>query len=165
MNAADISTWYSGLAPRDQRILRIGAIAVGLIVVLWLLLPLQRTLSQTRARVAQQQQDLEWMRQVGPTLAAAGPGPVVETTQESLVGLIDRSAGESGLGQSLTGSQPSGNGAMRVQLENADFNLLLGWMARLSSQYGVRIEGASVTRHATPGMVNASVQLRTRAEP
>jgi general secretion pathway protein M len=76
--------------------------------------------------------------------------------------MIDRTARESGLAQALTGSQPGGDGVMRVQLENADFNLLLGWLSRLSSQHGVRIDAATVTGMNTPGTVNASVQLRTR---
>jgi len=98
-------------------------------------------------------------------MVAAGTrivGPAAAATQESLVVLIDRSARESGLAQALTGSQPVGDGGMRVQLEQADFNLLSGWVSRLSSQHGVRVEAASVTSAGTPGIVNASVQLRAR---
>jgi general secretion pathway protein M len=153
--------WYAGLAGRDQRILRIGAMALALILLLWVLLPLHRSLGAARAQLRQQQEDLEWMRRVGPTLAAAGPGAgPVAATQEPLLVLVDRSARESGLAQALTGSQPVGSGAMRVVLEHADFNLLVGWLARLSAQHGVHVEEASVTGGGTPGEVNASVQLR-----
>jgi general secretion pathway protein M len=162
MNRSDLANWFSNLAPRDQRILRIGCILVVLIALLWIFLPLQRSVSNARARLISQQTDLQWMQQVAPTLAAAGPGPVATATKESLVVLIDRSARESGLAQALTGSIPAGEGAMRVQLEKADFNLLSGWIARLSSQHGVRVEAASVTNTDTAGVVNASVQLRAR---
>ena len=88
------------------------------------------------------------MRQMAPTLAAAGPGPAAAPTGESLVVLIDRSARESGLAQALTGSQPAANGAMTVRMENADFNLLIGWMSRLVAQHDLRVEAASITAAA-----------------
>jgi type II secretory pathway component PulM len=160
MNLTMLTDKYAALAPRDQRILRIGAIAVLAILLLWLLLPLQRNLAQARSTLRQQQQDLEWMRQVGPALAAAGPGPAAATPAAALPVLVDTSARESGLVQALT-SQPAGNGALRVTLTGVDFNLLVGWLARLSSQHGVQIEAASITGGGNPGIVDATVQLRS----
>jgi general secretion pathway protein M len=162
MTRADVLNWYAGLSSRDQRVLRLGAVVVALIVCVWIFLPLQRNLSAAKAQFATRQGDLEWMRSVAPTLAAAGPGAAAVATPESLVVLIDRSAREAGLGQALTGSQPGANGAMRVQLEKADFNLLIAWLSRLSAQHGVRVETASVTGASDVGRVNVSVQLRAR---
>jgi general secretion pathway protein M len=164
MIPAPLSDWYARQSEKDQRVLRWGGIAALVIVLAMVLLPLQRNLSQARARVAQQQADLAWMRQMAPTLAAAGPGPVSAGSPqgESLVVLIDRSARESGLGQALTGSQPAGTGAMTVRMENADFNLLIGWMSRLVAQHDLRVESASITGNGSPGVVNASVQLHQR---
>jgi len=164
MMPAALSDWYARQSERDQRVLRWGGMAVLVIVVALVMLPLQRSLSQARARVAQQQADLSWMRQMAPTLAAAGPGPAAAASPqgESLVVLIDRSARESGLGQALTGSQPAGNGAMTVRMENADFNLLIGWLSRLVAQHDLRVETASLTGTGSAGMVNASVQLHQR---
>lgn len=164
MIPAALTGWYSRQSERDQRVLRWGAIAAGVIVLAGILLPLQRSLSQARERVAQQQEDLAWMRQMAPTLAAAGPGPAAAATRpgESLVVLIDRSARESGLAQALTGSQPAANGAMTVRMENADFNLLIGWMSRLVAQHDLRVEAATITGSGSAGVVNASVQLHQR---
>jgi general secretion pathway protein M len=162
MIPASLSAWYQRQSERDQRVLRWGAVVVALIILLGVFVPLQRALSQARAHLATQQADLAWMRSVAPTLAAAGPGPAAAPTGESLVVLIDRTARESGLAQALTGSQPSGSGSMRVQLENADFNLLIGWLSRLGSQHDVRVESASITANGTTGVVNASVQVHQR---
>lgn len=159
MKITALTGWYGKLEPRDQRILRIGGIAALAILLLGVLLPLQRSLMQSRANLRQQQQDLEWMRQVGPTLAAAGPGQATAAPAASLPVLVDTSARESGLVKGLT-TAPSGDGAQRVTLTAVDFNLLVGWLSRLASQHGVRIEAASVTAAGEPGMVNATVQLR-----
>jgi general secretion pathway protein M len=160
MNQQQMMAWYQGLAERDQRILRIGAVVALLLLILALLLPLQRAVSGARTRIEHKQSDLAWMRTVAPTLAAAGPAPSAPGTQESLVVLVDRSARESGLGQSLTGSQPSGKGALRVQLEKAEFNLLVAWLARLSSQQGVQVETANIEQ-ADAGLVSATIVLHS----
>ncbi|MEO8314567.1 MAG: type II secretion system protein GspM [Pseudomonadota bacterium] len=165
MNRDQILDWYSTRTPREQLVVQAGGFLVVLMVLAAIFLPLQRNLVATRTALAKQQTDLEWMRQVGPALAAAGPAPASAATQESLVVLIDRSARESGLAQSLTGTQPAaggGGGGMRVQLEHADFNLLTGWISRLSSQHGVRVESATITGSNSPGIVNATIQLRAR---
>jgi type II secretory pathway component PulM len=160
-----LSVWYAKQAPRDQRILRIGAVAVVAMLLVLILVPLQRSLAQARAQLRQQQQDLEWMTRQQPTLLAAGPGMAAATpaTRESMAVVVDRSARESGLGKAYSSSQATGNGGMRVQFSNADFNLLLGLLHRLSTQQGLRIEDASISSAGTPGIVNASVQLRPGA--
>jgi type II secretory pathway component PulM len=105
------------------------------------------------------------MRQQQPTLMAAGPSmpAAAAGNRESLAVVIDRSARESGLGKAYTSSQATGNGGMRVQFTNAEFNLLLGLLHRLSTQQGLRVEDASISTGVGPGMVNASVQLRPGA--
>ncbi len=162
MMPAAFGTWYARQSERDQRVLKWGGLAAVLIVLAMVLLPLHRSLSQARERVAQQQEDLAWMRRMAPTLAAAGPGPAAAPPGESLVVLIDRSARESGLAQALTGSQPAGNGGMTVRMENADFNLLIGWMSRLVAQHDLRVEAANISGAGGAGVVSASVQLHQR---
>lgn len=160
-----LTVWYQKQAPRDQRILRYGVLVVVAILLVWILLPLQRNLAQARAQLGQQQRDLEWMRQQQPALMSAGPAmpAAAPGNRDSLAVVIDRSARESGLGKAYTSSQATGNGAMRVQFSNADFNLLLGLLHRLSTQQGLRVEDASITTGGGPGMVNATVQLRPGA--
>jgi type II secretory pathway component PulM len=161
--SSGLSTWYARQSPRDQRILRIGAIVVGLLLLGWLALLPQQALTRANSRVAAQQELLQYLRQVGPALAAAGPGQTVQPIGESFVVFIDRTAREHGLAESLTGSPPAGNGAFRVTMENADFNLLLTWMHQLATRYGVRVEAANFNAVGAAGKVNASVQLRPPA--
>ena len=158
MNA--LTLWYARQSARDQRIVVIAASVAGALLVLWLALLPQQAVGRARQRVADQQQLLEYMRQVGPTLAAAAPGAAVQPIGESFVVFIDRTAREFGLAQSLTGTPAAGNGAFRVTFEAVDFNLMLTWLHQLSTRYAVQVEGASVNSTGAPGKVNASVQLR-----
>jgi general secretion pathway protein M len=162
MSSNNLMNWYIALSPRDQRVLQLGSFALLIILLVGIFLPLHRKLGEADAQLKKQQEDFAWMQQVDDTLAAAGPGPTAVATKDSLVVLIDRSARESGLAQSLAGTQPSAGGSMRVQLERADFNMLTGWLSRLSSQHGVKVDSATITGSTSPGIVNATVQLRAR---
>lgn len=160
MNLQQLRDWHGNLAPREQRIVMFGGIAAVVVLLIAVILPLHRSVSALDSRLARKQADLAWMQGMAPAMSAAGPAPSVPGTQESLVVVIDRSARESGLAQALTGSQPSGDGALRVQLEKAEFNSLVTWLARLAEQNGVRVESASIDIAGEPGQVNAGIVLR-----
>ena len=164
MSLQPLFDWYGRLAEREQRVVTYGALAAGILVVLAVLIPLHSKLAATQKRVTTKQADLVWMQAVAPAVAAAGPLPATATSgpQESLVVMVDRTARESGLAQSLTGSQPSGDGGLRVQLEKAAFNSLVTWLARIDEQNGVQVESATVDAAGEPGTVNAAVVLRGR---
>lgn len=163
MSRNALTTWYATQKPRDQRVLVIGGLIAALVLLVWLALLPQRAASRAQTNLERQQQLLDYMRQVGPSLAAAGPGGEVQPIGESFVVFVDRTAREHGLGEALTGSPPTGNGSFRVTFENADFNLMLTWVHQLSTRYGVLVEGANVTGIGAAGKVNASVQLRPPA--
>src|SRR5262249_24344840 len=119
------------LNEREQRILKIGALAVLLIIIFGVLIPLDSSVSKARARITQKQADLVWMRSVAPVLATAVPTHQ-PGTGESLIVIVDRSAREPGLGSALAGTDPSGAGGIQVRLEKASFDAKIGWLSRLS---------------------------------
>jgi general secretion pathway protein M len=151
------------LSERERRLVMItGGIAV-LVLIFGVLLPLDRSVSKAHARITQKQADLNWMRSVEPELAAAPTTlPLNNNSGESLIVIVDRSARESGLGSSLAGSDPSGPGGLQVRLEKAPFDSIVGWLARLSQQNGIRVDGATIDNAGTPGLVNAAIVLHTR---
>ena len=151
---------FDSLAERERRLVMIGGAVALVLLVFAVVAPLERGVSQSAARVTRKQSDLGWMRQMGPALAVAPQA--APANPESLIVLVDRSAREAGLGQALTGSQPSGNGALRTQFEKAEFNRLLDWVAQLAQQQGVQVESASFDAVAdVPGTVNAVIVLRS----
>ena len=157
--ALDLASSLRSLSARDRRTLLIGGVVAAVLFVLAVILPLDRSVSRLHERVTQKQADLVWMRHAAPEIAAAGP--VRNTSGESLIVVVDQSARESGLGNSLAGSQPSGPGSLSVQLQKAPFDSLVGWLARLSQQNGVQIESATIDSAGAPGTVNASLVLKS----
>ena len=157
--ALDLAASLRNLSPRDRRTLIVGLVIAAILAVFVIILPLDHSVSRLQGQVAKKQADLVWMRNAAPQIAAAGP--VRSNAGESLIVVVDQSARESGLGNSLAGSQPSGPGELSVQLEKAPFDSLVGWLARLSQQNGVQIESATIDTAGQPGTVNATLVLKS----
>ncbi|MBV6416575.1 MAG: hypothetical protein CMLOHMNK_01169 [Steroidobacteraceae bacterium] len=157
-----LTQWYRGLAERERRFVTIGGCVALLIVLLMLLLPLSRAATTLGQRVEAKRADLAWMRGVAPALASAGPVADPGASAESLVVTVDRTAREANLGEALARSEPAGNGGQRVQLENARFDVMVAWLARLRQQHGIRVVAATIERTDQPGLVTASLELSAR---
>jgi type II secretory pathway component PulM len=156
-----VNAWFENLTERDRRIVLLGAITAAAILLIALILPLQRSVAATAQRVERKRSDLAWMRSAAPQILAAGPAQSVPTTQESLIVVIDRTAHESGLGAALSSSQPNGDGALRVRLDKAPFDLVVAWLARLAEQNAIHVESATIDAGGA-GLVNAGLVLRVR---
>lgn len=157
MNA--LRAWFAGLKDRERRMVLGGALLLAaLILVGGILIPLHTSVSNARAKVDTQREDLAWMQQNAAEIQA-GAGSIVSHGNESAIVLIDRTGREAGLSAALRGTQPNGDSGVRVQLEAAPFDALIGWLAVLEQRYGVNIESITVDRAAKPGLVNASVSL------
>lgn len=157
-----LAEWLRALSPRERRMVIGGALVAGVLLLVAVLLPLDRSVAQARERIERKQNDLVWMRSVAAELAAAGAASPTPGTQESLIVVIDRAAREAGLGSALTSSEPSGERGLRVRLERAPFDALVGWLARLSEQHGIAVETATIDGAGQPGLVNAGFVLRAR---
>jgi general secretion pathway protein M len=150
--------WYSNLQAREQRVVAIGSIALGVLILFGgILLPLESAVSAAVKTKDTRTEDLAWMRTNAPEVQAGG-GAVPSDTGEAPVVLVDRVGREAGLGTSLRGTQPTAAG-VRVQLEAAPFDTLMTWLATLDERYGLSIESISVDRAARPGVVNANITL------
>jgi type II secretory pathway component PulM len=153
---------FDTMNERERRMVLLGGIAAVLLVIFGVLLPLESSVTKAQERVGKKQADLQWMQSVGPELAAAGPTVARPSTQESLLVVVDRAARESGLGNALTSSEPQGPGLLRVRLEKASFDLMIGWLARLADQTGISVDTANVDSAGAPGVVTASLVLRLK---
>jgi general secretion pathway protein M len=147
------------LSERDRRTLLIGGVVAALLL-LYVVIQLDSSVSSAHKRIVKKQTDLAWMRTAAPELAATG-GVHIGTNGQSLLVLIDSSARESGLASALAGSDPAGPGGLSVRLQKAPFDTLISWLARLSQQNGIRVDTASIESAGSPGLVNAALVLHT----
>jgi general secretion pathway protein M len=154
-----LRNWYASLQQREQRVVAIGAIALGLIILIGgILMPLQSAVSRGVKDTETRREDLAWMRVNAPEVRAFGD-QVAADTGEAPVVLVDRVAREAGLASALRGTQPIASGGVRVQLEAAPFDTMVVWLGTLDLRYGLAIESITVDRTPAPGMVNASISF------
>jgi type II secretory pathway component PulM len=152
---------FSRLNEREQRIVGFGAAAAVVLLILAVFIPLQRNVSAGAQRIERKRADLAWLQSVAPELnglAVSAPAPL----HESLVALVDRTAREAGLGKSLVGSQPSGNGGLNTRFEQVSFDQLASWLSQLNERYGISAQSATIDAAGMPGIVNASLVLHAR---
>jgi general secretion pathway protein M len=151
-----LRAWFAGLQQREQRVVAVGAVLLGLIVLVGgILMPLQSALSRALQATESKRADLAWMRLNASEVRTAGSALPADTGEAPVV-LVDRVGREAGLGGALRGTQPNATG-VRVQLEAAPFDTVISWLDTLDTRYGFALESISVDRGAAPGMVNASV--------
>jgi general secretion pathway protein M len=154
-----LKAWYAGLQQREQRVVAVGAVALGLIIlILGILMPLQSAVSSAIQGNATRREDLAWMRANAPEIRARA-GEVPEPTNDAPVVVVDRIGREVGLGSALRGTQPNATGGVRVQLESASFDTMVTWLDTLDRRFGLAIESITVDHTPAPGLVNASISF------
>jgi general secretion pathway protein M len=154
-----LKNWYASLQQREQRVVAIGAIALGLIILIGgILMPLQSAVSNAVKGTDTRREDLAWMRVNAPEVRDLGAQLPADTGEAPVV-LVDRVGREAGLASALRGTQPNATGGVRVQLEAAPFDTMVTWLDTLDRHYGLAIESITVDRTPAPGMVNASISF------
>jgi general secretion pathway protein M len=157
MNRMNLREWYRGLSERDRKIVAWGGPIGAVLLLAGALLALEVGVNRAEVRVQRRQADLAWLHQVAPRVQSL---PAGVSANESLAQLVDRTAREAGLQQSLTGATPRDDGGLEVKFDGAQFDALVAWLTRLQQELGVSIQGATVDRAEAAGAVNASLTLR-----
>ena len=158
MNA--LIEWYEALSARDRKLALALAAGLAVLLILVILLPLDQSVARAQQRLTRKQSDLAWMRSHLAELSIIGPQRTAPASSGSLIAIVSRSASEAGLGSALGNTEASAQGGLRVRLDKAPFDTLVGWLARLEQQNGIQVVTASVDSAGAPGLVNAGIVLR-----
>lgn len=155
--------FWGGLAPRDRRVLLLGAVAL-VILLLWAAVwePLAGARDAARVRVAAGANDLATMRAVAPRLRELGAAGAVQVQRDgrSLLAVTDATVRGSGVGDALLRIEPVTGGQVRVYFEAASFDALVQWLEELEAHQGIGSTELSVNRAAGVGRVDARVLLQ-----
>lgn len=155
--------WLAGLEPRERRLVLIGALVLGLLLVYALLVSPLLSAYQDRARqVEQQRAGLVWMHQAAARIQAlqgSGGAQGAGLGERSLLAVVDGSAREAGLGNALNRVRPDGALAVRVWFEGVSFDDLVEWLGRLDREFQVQVKLITLERQPEPGRVHAQLTL------
>ncbi len=159
-----MKAWLAGLEPRERMlVMAAGAVLAVLLVYALLLQPFYSQHGKLRTSVAEQHETLQWMQQSAATVRQLrGSGQTAGTGLggRSLLSVADSSAREAGLGPALKRVEPEGSSGVRVWLDGALFDYVIGWLDTLGSRYGVDIESITLEQSGASGRVNARLTLQ-----
>ncbi len=145
------------LSARDQLMLVVGAAAIFLYILLFVVLgPLQSKLELQRKRVAAavaEQQNVYSLAGKVKALQSGGG----QVANQSLNAIINDSLRQFGL--RMENFQPSGSAA-RLRLAAADFNQVLPWLHELEIKQGLQIKDLTLTADKNPGAVLVNIQVQ-----
>lgn len=153
---ASVEEWYGALDLREQLLVRVGAVAAAVFLLVSILLALHGALGRVEKRVATKHADVAYINSVLPELRAVPPP---QGGGQSVVTIIDRTTRDAGLGTNLRGADPAGMGGVRVRLEGAAFDVLVPWLLRIQREYALRVQSANLEKTDAPGRVNANLTL------
>lgn len=156
--------WLESLEQRE-RLLVVGGAAALLLMFVYLAIfaPLYEKHEQLLLSVTAQRDTVQWMQQSGERarqLQRKAGGSSKSLDGSSLLSVSDRTARTAGLGSQLKRIEPEGKNSVRVWLEGASFDILIGWLTDLSKRHGVDINSISIDRTPVAGQVDARITLQ-----
>ncbi len=154
--------WFLGLQARDQRILLVGALVLGLVLAwaaIWL--PMVRHRAALERGVAAERKTLHWMQQAATEVRVLRQRRHAAPARggRSLLAIIDQSARAAGLGPGIRRIEPEGPQRIRVRLENVAFDKLMLWLDDLQRQSGALPEAVRIEQGEGAGLVDARLTL------
>ncbi len=157
---ADLDQHWNALDPRTRQIVIVGgAIITVLMLYMMAWRPLEKDLDRLRVDVPRETEQLDWMRAQLPSIKTMRAKAV--STGGAVVSGIEQSAVTHGTRAFVSKIDGEGNSGARLTIDAIPFNKLVAWIADLQATQGLIIEEATIDAHATPGVVNARLRLRT----
>ena len=159
-----MNQWWQQRNRREQNLLKIAAVVVGLSILIGgIYVPLLRARDQAHEQVQQAELDLLAGRRYAALLGAT-PQPAAAANQvsgpdRSLMARVDQGLRDAGLSSVLTRIEPDGDGRVRLWLDDASFDAVVAWLEGLTDRAGVSVIDASVDRSEGPGLVRVRLTL------
>ena len=154
--------WLDKLESRERLMLVAGAVLLALLLLYVLVLaPLRSGYQALQESVTEQRETVVWMQGSAQTIQrlSSSGAAVKGLGGRSLLAVTDSTARAGGLGPALKRVEPEGSNSVRVWLEGAPFDVLIKWLATLSTQHGVAADTVTLERIEAAGLVNARLML------
>jgi len=149
---------WEGLQTREQRILRFGAVILGLLLFYLLIIdPVHSGRDEAEQRLRTAQEAFFVAQRQALDLKAALSNPATPGSG-SLLTTVESSAQQQGLRNALKRLQPSGDNQIQVSLEGASYKQLVQWLSNLNQQ-GVRAQRVDIQRDRNSELLGAQLLL------
>lgn len=155
---------YEALAPRERRLVVIGAVFAALLIVyLAVVQPIASMHTRLVKQLEYDRASLAFLRDAEAQIRAAGPlraGPGHLRPGESILAVVSSAAQRSPVADSVQRIEQAANGGVRLTLSSARFDELVRWLATLNHSYGIEVADANIQQAQAPGTVDATLTLK-----
>jgi general secretion pathway protein M len=156
----ELRQYWSERAPRERRILTLGALFLALVALYFLLVGpavsgidrLQRLLPQTRAQAAELESLVAEAKNLRSLAPVSAPGPA--DARAAIATSLDAA------GLQAAHNVPQANGDLHLSFANVPYAKWAPWLAATERTLGVHTVAVTVKATATPG--NADIELTLR---
>ncbi|HDN26640.1 MAG TPA: type II secretion system protein M [Thioploca sp.] len=156
--------WFNQLAPRERRALIIGIVALGGIIIYFMLWePFTTERTQLENIISSQKATLDWMNETAAEvqqLRNQSKTSSVKTRKQSLLSLIDKSTRTGALSKANKRIEPKGERQVRVNFKEVSFTELMRWLGQLHNQHQVQVSTITIEPQHTPDKVKVRLILK-----
>ncbi len=156
--------WFNQLAPRERRALIIGIVALGGIIMYFMLWePFTTERTQLENIISSQKATLDWMNETAAEvqqLRNQSKTSSVKTRKQSLLSLIDKSTRTGALSKANKRIEPKGERQVRVNFKEVSFTELMRWLGQLHNQHQVQVSTITIEPQHTPDKVKVRLILK-----
>ncbi|GEK09698.1 type II secretion system protein M [Pseudoalteromonas sp. McH1-7] len=147
-----VINYWQGLKEQEQKLLIFaGAVFVVFVLVMGIFRPLNQAVNDAELKLQRNHELVNWVGQSVNKLKANSPTRVTSSGSISQVVNSTRSRFKINISK----MQPNGD-ALRLTIDNVEFNQLIAWVDELTNRHGVRVENLDLTQGNTPGFVRVS---------
>ncbi|RRS07244.1 type II secretion system protein M [Pseudoalteromonas sp. J010] len=147
-----VINYWQGLKEQEQKLLIFaGAVFVVFVLVMGIFRPLNQAVNDAELKLQRNHELVNWVGQSVNKLKANSPTRVTSSGSISQVVNSTRSRFKIDISK----MQPNGD-ALRLTIDNVEFNQLIAWVDELTNRHGVRVENLDLTQGNTPGFVRVS---------
>lgn len=154
--------WFENLQP-SERLYVIGGGVFVIILLLYLMAwaPLTGKVETSRQIVAQQREDVEWMRAAGEQIKKLGLNKPSQqmSRNRSLLAVVDQDIQAAQLKGALQRMEPDGSQSVKIWINKGAFDALIGMLGKLETTQGISVKSLSINPTDTQGLVDARVTL------
>lgn len=154
---------YETLPPRDRLALMVLSYSLLLILLIFgMLQPAYEFKERAELRLAENQKLLALVNENAQMLKSAGAtggngNQQKQLNSQQLVSSVTNLAKKQKL--ALKRFEPSGDNKIKVWVDNASFDKVVSWLARLRGSLGIKVEQISIDKDDDPGKVGARMTL------
>ena len=146
-----LDAWWDGLSPRERTLVSVlGAILALVVLVYGVVKPLQAARADALADVRTYETLTARVRAAGTLTTAKAPrrqGPPAQVAQQAAAAL------------GLNAAPQPVAGGVRVTVTDAQYEVLVAWLADLAGTSDLRVRSLAITRSTQPGRVSTTVDL------